>query len=347
MAGYSACWLMIFLALGSAVFAQTPTVAPASGEPYHRLLDAYMGGKWDEVERMFSGSGRELQAIPVSERPKVNYMRESLAEGRPPWWRRSKAGEKFEFAPNVWGRVVNFTFDPGAKFPVQSSLVRGQLALTVSWPTSDMDNPAAAERGFSKGDAASFGVWSALGMAEAWSGIPVEAQSNLKEDARVLMQQYLEFRSNLTEVYYASPSARRLGLWLCLVMYVGENAGNPVRTAREAVAAMFMSEVAAHPMRYPSIQLPRALPAEGIEEKLAGALRLWIEKHGWTLAEDKFLRDSIADFAKVNGRQAHLKGQVALANGLLIALDPEKDKLLRPKRELWFKSKLDAAAGNP
>ncbi len=335
------------LAWAAAAPAQTPLTAPTAAEPFQRLQEAYLGGRWDEVERMFMSSGRELRAIPASEQPKVSYMRQSLAEGRPAWWKRCKAGEKFTFAPMVWGHAATFTFDPAGQFPVQSSLTQGQISLTVTWPVAGMDDPAILERGFSKGDAACVGAWSALGTAEAWSAIPLDAQSNLKEDARVQMQQYLDFRGNLTDVYYSTPKARRLGLWLCLVMYVGENAGNPVRTAHEAVAAMFMSEVAAHATRYPSIQLPKSLPAEGAEEKLAGDLRNWIEKHGWTLAEDKFLRDAIAAFAAANGTQARLHGQVTLANGLVVALDPEKDKPLHLKRDLWLKSKLEASLQAP
>ena len=184
-------------------------------------------------------------------------------------------------------------------------------------------------------------------MTEAWSAIPLEAQTNLKEDAQIRLMRYLDFRSNVTAVYYATPHARRWGLWLCMAMYVGENAGNPVRSAREAIAVMFMSEVVANPAKYPSFQLPKTLPAENTEEKLAWELRLWIEKHGPTLVEDKFLRDATAAFAKANGRQAHLRDQITLANGLVVALDPEKDKLLRPKRDVWFKAKLDAAARLP
>ena len=342
MSGYRAGWLLIVLAAGTVVLAQTPSVAPTPGEPFHRLLNAYLGGKWDEVEDMFTGSGRELQAVPQSEQPKVNYMRQSLSECRPGWWKRCKAGEKFAFSPNVWGRAVPATFDPAAQSPVQWSLFRGQLSWTVMWPTTVTDNPIAAGRGFSKDDLFNLNVWSTLGRAEAWSAIPLEAQTNLKEDAKVLLMRYLDFRSNVTDVYYATPHSRRWGLWLCLVMYVDENVANPVRTAREAVAAMFMNEVVANPAKYPSIHLPKAFPADDTEEKLAWELRLWIEKHGWTLEEDKYLRDAFAAFAKANGRQAHLRGQITLANGLSVALDPEKDKLLRRKRDLWLKSKFDA-----
>lgn len=347
MSGYRAGWLLLFFTVGTIVLAQTPSPASTPSEPFQRLTDAYLAGKWDEVEGMFASLRRELQAVPQSEQPKVNYMRQSFSECRPEWWKRCKAGEKFAFSPNVWGRAVQATFDPAAKSNVQWSLFRGQLSWTVMWSPTVADNPIATGRGFSKDDLFNLDVWSTLGRAEAWSAIPLEAQTNLKEDAKVLLMRYLDFRSNVTDVYYATPHSRRWGLWLCLVMYLNENATSPVRTAREAVAAMFMNEVVANPAKYPSIHLPKALPADETEEKLAWELRLWIEKHGWTLEEDKYLRDTFAAFAKANGRQAHLRGQIALPNGLFVALDPEKDKPLRRRRDLWLKSKFDATIRTP
>ena len=333
--------LLIYLAAASVLLAQATPVLPA--DPLQRLVDAYLAGRWDEVEVMLKGAATEWRNIPSSDQAKVNYIRQSLSECRPDWWKRCAAGEKFSFTPTVWDRAVPLTFDPAAKQSVGWNLVHGKLAWTITWPSAVKDNPVAIGRGFTKEDLHHLNAWSALGSVEAWSAIPLEAQTNLTADARMLLMRYLDFRSNVTDVYYATPQARRWGLWICLAMYVGENAGNPIRSAREAVAVMFMSEVAANPTRYPSIQLPKTLPAEAVEEKLAGELRLWIEKHGWTLGEDKFLRDATATFAKANGRSAHLRGQVTLANGLVVALDPEKDKLLRPKRDLWLKSKLDAA----
>jgi hypothetical protein len=333
--------------MANAIFAQAPPAAPDSADPFHRLLDAYLDGKWDEVETMFAAPAREVQSIPAAEQPKVNYMRQTLSDGRPTWWKRCQAGEKFAFSPNVWGRAVKATFDPAAKSGIQLTVIRGELSIALAWPSADMDNPAPAEHGFSKGDLSSLSIWSTLGMAEAWSAIPLAAQTNLKEDAKVRLQQYLDFRGNVTGVYYGNPRARRWGLWLFMAMYMDKYAQLPVRASREAIAVMFMSEVAGNPTKYPSIPLPGALPAEGAEEKLAAALRGRIEKHGWTLVEDKYLRDAIAAFATANGRQVHLNGQVTLANGLVVALDPEKDKALRPKRDLWFKAKLDATVKTP
>ncbi len=310
-------------------------------------MDAYLEGNWDAAAGVLAASNRELMALPVSEQPKVAYIRQSMTECRPAWWARCKTGESFVFTPKVWGNAVPATFEPAAKNPVQLHFSRGKVLVTLMWPATMAENAVAKARGFLPADLFHLNVWTTLGMAEASVGIPLQAQTNLTPAAQVLLGQYLDFRSNLTGVYYATPKARRWGLWLCLVMYVGENAGVQVRSAREAIAVAFMSEVVANPTRYPSIPLPKKLPDVDTEEKLAWELRLWIEKHGWTLVEDKLLRDVMAACEKSNGRQALQKGQITLANGLVIDLDPAKDQPLRRQRDQWFKSKLDAAVQKP
>jgi len=331
--------LFLLLAFANAVHAQAPPV-----DPYPQLTDAYLEGKWDDLETMFATPTPELQAVPATKQPELIYIRHTLSECRPPWWKRCKAGEKFAFTQDVLGHSVRATFDPNGKsaFQFSSSNNAGSVALT--WPAADMDNPAPAEHGYSKGDLTDLSIWSTLGMADAWSGVSVQTQASLKEDGKLLFQQYLDFRGDVTGVYYGTPRARRWGLWLYLAMYMDKYAKMPIRSSREAVAVMFMSEVVANPARYPSIKLPATLPPEAAEEKLAGDLRGWIEKHGWTVAEDKSLRDAIALFATTNTRQFNQSGKVTFANGLVFAFDPEKDKAFRPKRDVWFKSKLDAAS---
>jgi len=321
---------------------------PKASEAYQRLLDAYLEGRWDAAAGMLAASNHELLALPVSEQPKVAYIRQSMTECRPAWWSRCKTtSESFVFTPNVWGHAMPATFEPAAKSPVQLHFSRGKVLVSLMWPPTMAENPVAKGRGFVPEDLVHLNVWTTLGMAEASIGIPLQAQTNLTPAAKTLLDQYLDFRSNLTGVYYATPKARRWGLWLCMAMYVGENAGVPVRSAREAIAVAFMSEVVANPSRYPSIPLPKKLPDVDTEEKLAWELRLWIEKHGWTLVEDKLLRDAMAACAKANGSKAHQKGQITLANGLIIDLDPAKDQPLRRQRDQWFKSKLDAAVQAP
>ena len=331
--------LFVLFAFAVATRAQTPPPV----DSYQRLADSYLDGKWDEVEDMFATPGRELQAVAPAHQAELAYIRRALSEGRPAWWKRCKAGEKLAFIQTVWGRPLRATYDPNGKASIQSSYTRNSASLTLTWPAADMDNPAHAEHGFSKGDLTALTVWTTLGMAEAFGAVPLQSQANLKEDKKLLLQQYFDFRGDVAGVYYGTPRARRWGLWLYMAMYMEKYAKMPIRTSREAVAVSFMSEVVANPARYPSIKLPASLPAEGAEETLAADLRGWIEKHGWTVAEDKSIRDAIAALATTNTRQVNQIGDVTLPNGLLFAFDPEKDKAFRQKRDVWFKTKLDAA----
>jgi hypothetical protein len=336
---HGAGFLVLLLALANAAHAQTP---PA--DPSQHLTDTYLDGKWDELETIFATPSPELQTIPPAKQPELIYIRRTLSECRPAWWKHCKAGEKYAFTQEVFGHSVRATFDPTGKSAFQFSSSNNAGSVSISWPAADMDNPAPAEHGYSKGDLTDLSIWSTLGMADAWSGVPVQTQASLKEDGKLLFQQYLDFRGDVSGVYYGTPRARRWGLWLYMAMYMDKYAKMPIRSSREAVAVMFMSEVVGNPSRYPSIKLPSTLPSEGAEEKLAGDLRGWIEKHGWTVSEDKSLRDAIALFATANPRQFSQAGKVVFANGLVFAFDPEKDKAFRPRRDAWFKAKLGTAS---
>ena len=128
------------------------------------------------------------------------------------------------------------------------------------------------------------------------------------------------------------PRARRWGLWLDLASW--EKKYEQMRD-RRTVGAMFVAEVVGHAGRYPSIRLPDTLPDQGAEEKLAGELKSWIERHGLTLAEDQSLRDALKAFAAANTVKVRQTGAVTLSNGLTIAFDPETDKKEAEERDAW------------
>lgn len=107
--------------------------------------------------------------------------------------------------------------------------------------------------------------------------------------------------------------------------------------SRRAVGSMFLAEVVAHPAKYPSISLPQTLPDEKIEENLCIALKNHIEKHPWTFAEDKSLREQIKAFELLNHKELIQTGKVKLPNGLFVALDPAADDANQTARDNWLK----------
>lgn len=330
---------LIVLALFSGVVsAAGPASAPSA--LYERIASEYLDGKCDELEADLAKNVKEIAALPAGEKAEVNSIRLAMMECRPFWWKTIKKGQKVAFEPLVWGRTLKATYDPAAK-GVSLNNNGTSVSITIGWTASEMDDPAQAEHGFTKGELCSLGVWMGLGMAESWTEMPLAAWANLDDAGKLKLQRYLDFRSNVAGVYYGIPRARRWGLWLWSAGYTEHYSKMPTVMGRKAVGAMFAAEVVGHPERYPSIQLPKDLPADGAEEKLVLALKDWIEKNGWTAPEDRAIRDALKAFAAANTATVYQTGKVTLANGLPVSLDPAADAAMKPKRDAWVKAAFD------
>jgi hypothetical protein len=303
-----------------------------------QVVAEYLDGKWEQLEIDLAAT-RGPAGLNPAERADVDAVRRAMAECRPPWWKVIKAGKKVNFQPVVWGHGF------AGKASVQMSYVGSASHVTLMWDAADMDNPAPAEHGFSKGELNDLAVWLNLGTAQGWGEISIGSQVNLNADARLLLTRYLAFRANVTGAYYGGPRARRWALWLDLAAWQEKYAQMEAVMSRRAVGAMFAAEVVGHPDRYPSIHLPDALPDTGAEEKLVGQLKPWIEKHGLTLPEDQALRDALKAFAAANTGNVRRSGKVILPNGLAVAMDPQPDKTEAEKRDAWLKDHLPKSKG--
>jgi hypothetical protein len=206
-----------------------------------------------------------------------------------------------------------------------------------------MDDPAQAEHGFSKGDLNGMEVWSLLGMARVWLQTPGRTVAGLNEKEQLRMQRRLDFRGNVTALYYGAPKSRRWVLFLSLLTWLDKYADLPTVNSRKAGGSMFLAEVLGNPARYPSLPLPKTLDADGAEQKLAEHYRNLIEHQGWTIAEDKALREAIKKFAAVNDASVFQTEKVTLPNKLVISMDPTTDAPLRAKRDTWLKARFDEA----
>ena len=327
------------VAFAGAAGAAGPATAPA-GSSHDLVVSEYLDGKWEKLEADLPAA-KDTAALSAPERADVEAIRKAMGECRPDWWKLVKAGKKVNFRPTLWGHGFAATYDPqGKNGGVQINYVGSEAHVTVSWDAAEMDNPANAEHGFSKGELNDLAVWLNLGMAQSWLDIPIGAQANLNADAKLLFSRYLQFRSNVAGACYGNPRARRWGLWLDLAAWEEKYAKMEGVMSRRAIGAMFAAEVVGHADRYPSVHLPDSLPDQGAEEKLANELRPWIEKHGLTLAEDQSLRDALKAFAAANTAKVRQTGMVMLPNGLTVALDPEADKKQAEKRDAWLKAHL-------
>jgi len=317
-----------------------PLRADEPADVYSRICQEYLDGKWDALEADLRAV-KKPAGLSASQQADIAYIRQTVAECRPPWWAQTKAGQKVAIRPVVWGQPLNLTYDPAGQGGVQVQFTGNTMSLTISWPPVEMDNPAQAEHGYTKGELNNLGVWANLGMAKVWSQTPPQALVGMSEADKLRLLRCQDFRGNVTGLYYGMPRARRWGEFLYLLSWLEKYAKMQTVYCRKAAGAMFLAEVAANPGKYPSLPLPKTLAAENAEEKLAEYYRKLIEKKGWTVAEDRSLREALKKFAAANDLSVYKTETVTLPNKLVVALDPAADAALRPKRDAWLKARFD------
>jgi len=344
--GFALAAIGVFIAAASAQESGQKSSGATPAHTLHdRIVREYLEGEWDEAATDLAALPKSSAAAPKSPaQADMEYVRRTITECRPAWWKQIKAGKKINFRPAVWGKAQAAIFDPAAKTSIQLNYFNGTPTVTVTWDASEMDNPAEAEHGFTKGDLNDLNIWQILGTTDSWTALSLRSQTNLDEKAQLLLSRYLQFRGNVSGAYYGTPRARRWNFWLDLASYEEKYAKMPAIMSRKAVAAMFMAEVIGHREKYPSIKVPGSLPAEDAERKLAEALRGWIGPHALTLAEDQTLRAAISAFAAANIANVRQSGMVTLPNGLKVALDPEADAPEAANRVSWLRERLSKSA---
>jgi hypothetical protein len=318
------------------------TVGDSTSATDNQIIKDYLDGNWDQVQSSLASALKDSKASNPRQRADLEYIRQTLAECRPPWWKECKAGKKTVFRPMVFSRSTAVTFDPTAKTSIQLNYANGRRTITVFWNASEMDDPDPAEHGFSKGELMNLMVWSTLGSALSLSEVPPQPARNMDAQAQLRLTRYLDFRGNLIAAYYTSPRARRWGLRMDLDAFDPKHAEMSTVLSREATGALFMQEVLGHVSRYPSIHLPHDLEEQGASRTLADYLKNWIQSHNLSFAEDRSLRDAIKASAMANGLKVLQSGIVTLPDGLAIALEPEKDSALAKRRDAWIHAKLSA-----
>ena len=298
-----------------------PEMTPAQAAVYNQLIDQYMQSKWDELETALAAQAKTLSGYPPPQQSDLDYLRQTFAECRPAWWATCKADKKGALRVTAWDRTLNLAYDPSIKGNLEMQSTGNNVKITVAF--KDMDDPAPAEHGFSKGELSSLGTWMTIGKAQFLLNT---AALYTAEKAGLTL--CLDLQGDLTGLYYGMPRARRWGLYLFSIVYLEKYAKLPVAGSRRCAAQMLVTEVLRNPAQYPSIKLP-PLPAEKYEENLALELAKWIEKHAWTFAEDRALRAALKNFVASN-QKAGMATRRTLPNGLLFDMNADADRRCNP-----------------
>jgi hypothetical protein len=322
--------LLIAIPLRAADDAANPS------EIYDKFVSKYMAGQWDDLDAGLKANAKLHLKYTAAQKADVDYITATLAECHPAWWNSCKAAKRTPIRVSIFGTQVSATYDPQQKDSMKANFDGTLKDFILGWPAGDMDNPQQAEHGFTKGELQAGGVWSTFGYAAAYSQMSTTALTSTNEAEKLKLIRILDFRGNLAAIYYGNPRARQWWLFLSLHYYKGEYAKSQNVMSRKALGAMFVAELATHPADYPSIKLPSNLKPENAEEQLVKTVHDRIERHGWTLAEDKLIREATSAFAAANSKVVQTGGPVKLANGLLVSLDPKEDAELHKKRDEWL-----------
>ena len=101
---------------------KAPATLPAG--LHDRIVAQYMNGTWDELTKEMMSEAKGIGALPPAQKANVDYIRRTIAESRPAWWKQCKAGQKFRFHPAPWGKTLFAIYDPAAKMSSTQFLQR-------------------------------------------------------------------------------------------------------------------------------------------------------------------------------------------------------------------------------
>ena len=342
--------LLLAFACCAAPAAEQEKAVPAEGkgdELLARVTSAYMGGNWEDLDAALAAAAKPaaMKTLSKAQKADVDYVRQAMAECRPAWWNTLKAGKKASFAVTAWGRAADVVCDPDAKkSTVQVPGGNAKPKLTYGSDMNTIDNPDHAEHSYTKGDLAGVGVWQSIGgTAVGLAALSQRSVQGIMSDKdKLRLGIYLDFRGNLTVLYYGTPTVRQWGLWLYLAAYMEKNSKADIVNSRKAAAGALVAEVLKSPEAYPFFALPDSLPDEGAEGKLALHFLSKLNRNKpWTLAEDRAFRAAVKNLALANEQKAFDTGKVALPNGQAVALMAADDAPLQAERDKFVKAAFD------
>lgn len=341
---------VVAVVMTGAAFGAKPkgeAVAPTTISTGNAALDdiehKYMEGQFEEAVTAIKEKTKELTGLNAAQAADLATIKQGLTECYPTWWKTIKTNhKKMVFKTAAFNHNLNCTYDPDITSSISLNLTAGQAYLTLNWPVGDIDSTEKAEHGFTKGDLANSNVWLVIGSGDAYGGVAT-AGANVEEMQKLPFARFVEFRGDVTSLYYATPRARRWVAFVGMISFEDKYKDQNTIGSRRALGAFVMTEVAGNPKKYPSLRLPLSVTGDNVEQELADHFSKLLEKGTLTLTEDKSLREAVKAFAGGNYIEAYKNSSVMLPNKLQMALDIDTDKALQAKRNAWYKQQVEKA----
>src|SRR4051794_2547947 len=111
---------LAYLAILFASAASTWAAESSADELYRRIVDAYLDGRWGDVEAGLLSSPDKLAALNARQQDDLAEIHKARDECHPLWWESCKQGKKVAFRPTLWGKTLNVTYVPDGQRGVQA-----------------------------------------------------------------------------------------------------------------------------------------------------------------------------------------------------------------------------------
>ncbi len=325
--------------------------ADEAAEAYEAAVTAYMDGAWSELPDALREALRCRTRMTPKQRADLAYVRSMLPGFRPAWWKSCKSTSSERIRARIWNRNIVASYVP-ADAPGMNAQVRpgGRMAITVSWNPSLVDSTTpqggrlANRHDLTRGDIGEVIVWRQLGYSYMAASLPGKTLLSLYNENQHLYQHLQMFFANLTSMYHCSPKARRTAM----LLYAGtltrpDSASEAYVRSVRALASLMTAVVLAEPKAWPSVKLPMTVPGKQTEKRVGTALLNDVDP-GWTLAEDRALREVLMAFFRTNAQGAfRSRGRLILPNRHVFMLMEPDDREHQAKRDAWVKARLTDA----
>jgi hypothetical protein len=337
---------------------------PAVNAWYDQLLGAYMKANWPEFVDLYKQFPKMRLQLAPNQRSDALYMRNTAEEFRPGWWKHTQSTKNKSFQAEIWGRRFIANYVPSETIGATRSLLdmgRKKVQVIVSWRPTYVDNPKpysndnsfhvfipeAKNYDFTFGTMGEVIVWHELGHNYITLNLPMKHLYTLYREYVYLFSHLQEFYADLTALYHASPPGRLFAMKLRLMNMVDyDETDVHTRGCAHAVGALLLAKILSEPDKWPSFHFPGKVPEKDIEQMTIFYLYRHVDS-GWTLAEDRRLREFINKWVRSKGASALRKrGKILLPNGQAMNILAGEDRQLQRKRDQWIQRKLEAIIEN-
>jgi len=318
-------------------------------DQYEKVIDCYMHSDFDGLKVELAAM-RLVSKLSPSARRNLAYIRKTIPEYRPIWWKNCRSASNISFRAKIWGRpfVANYmpTQPNGKRETVK--LVKNRIQIVAQWQPHMVDDPQPVEGALAKahelrrrhiGESL---VWYELGRNYVPTFLPVKQAVFLYEKESAMFSHVQEFLAGMSSLYHSSPKARLASLFLQIDPLKKNHAGSACTRSGHAIGAIILARVLSEPKKWPGFKLPTKVPKALAELNTIIYMYDRIDPK-WSIDEDKNLREMARKFVLSNGRTIlSSRGSLLLPNKLRMNLMAASDRQTQLARDAWVAAKLKA-----